>query len=86
VGDLASIAVDQESATYRKSVRLQPGETDVFLLSIYVPPNNRYAPPLAVFLRVNVHSQKQTELSREDFEKATGREFSEVRIRDLARR
>ncbi len=80
-GDRISV---EDDGQYALKIKLRKGQTHVYLLSIYVPPNNRYAPPLAVFTSVDVYSQKAAELSQDQFQVATGLMFPDDLIRQLA--
>lgn len=72
------------AGTFEVKVVLAPKQTDVYLLSIFNPPNNQFAPPLPVFMKLDVHSQQATEIGRGDFEKATGKVIPPELIRTLA--
>ena len=51
---------------YEFAVTLRPNEREAYLLSKYVPVDNEYAPPLLVFMKLNVHSEEARELDRDD--------------------
>ncbi len=73
-----------DDGMYRISVALSRGQSDIYLLSIYSPPNNRSMLPLTVFMRLDVYTQNATELTRGAFERATNVAFSDTLIAKLA--
>jgi hypothetical protein len=73
-----------EDGMYRITVTLSRGQSDIYLLSIYSPPNNRSTLPLTVFMRLDVYTQDATELTRAAFEQATNVAFPDALIGELA--
>ena len=69
---------------YRITVSLTRGQSDIHLLSIYSPPNNRSTLPLTVFMTLDVYTQDATELTRTAFEQATNVAFPDALIGELA--
>ena len=81
VSDVVTVGDD---GTYRLTVALSRGQTDIHLLSIYTPPDHRSAMPLAVFMKLDVYTQDATELTRSAFERATSVPFPDELIAELA--
>ncbi len=82
---LRPVVPRSDDGMYQFNVTLRRDQTDVVLVSLFDPPDNRYALPIAVFMKVDVHSQRATEISRETFEEATRLQLSDELIEELAR-
>ncbi len=80
-GDVVTVG---EDGMYRITVSLTRGQSDIHLLSIYSPPNNRSTLPLTVFMTLDVYTQDATELTRTAFEQATNVAFPDALIGELA--
>jgi hypothetical protein len=72
------------NGSYTLTVTLKPEENHLYLLSIYIPPGNRYPSPLPFFTKVNVYTEKHSEISLQEFENETGIRISKDLINELA--
>lgn len=72
-----------ERGTWKKTISLLHGQTDVYLLSVYQP-EGELSKPLPVFLKQAIWDKEGTELTQSAFESATGVVFTEDDIAKLA--
>lgn len=75
-----------DDGRYGFSVVLAPDVHNAYLVSIYIPPEPRYGSPLAMFVRVDVHTSEQVEIPPEEFANATGITFDAAMLAELSPR